>query len=93
MLVWNRSDGLDPRAVRGDRTPLSIAISRNEGKTWEKIKNIKSQSDGFYCYTAIHFINDGKNILLGYIAGVPVYTEIALLDKKWLYSYGVTLGY
>lgn len=93
LLVWNRSDGLDPRAVRGDRTPLSIAISRNEGKTWEKIKNIKSQSDGFYCYTAIHFINDGKNILLGYIAGVPVYTEIALLDKKWLYSYGVTLGY
>ena len=58
LLVWN-NNGIDQK-----RTPLSIAISRDEGITWEKVKNIENDPDGSFCYTAIHFI--GKNVFLGY---------------------------
>ena len=58
LLAWN-NNGIDQK-----RTPLSIAISRDEGITWEKVKNIENDPDGSFCYTAIHFI--GKNVFLGY---------------------------
>ena len=66
VLIWNNNDGSDP-ATRNKRTPLNIAISKNEGKTWQNIKTIESNPDGWYCYTAIHFYK--KYILLAYCAG------------------------
>jgi len=58
LMVWN-NNGIDQK-----RSPLSIAISRDEGTTWEKIKNIENDPDGSFCYTAIHFT--GKNVLIGF---------------------------
>jgi len=66
FMVWNNNDGSN-LALKGKRTPLTMAISKDEGKTWEYIKNIETDPDGWYCYMAIHFIR--KNILLGYCAG------------------------
>lgn len=66
LLVWNNNDSSNP-ATKGKRTPLSVAISRDEGKSWENIKNIESDPDGWYCYTAVHFV--GSTVLLGYCAG------------------------
>ena len=66
LMVWNNNDGDDP-AIKGKRTPLTIAISKDEGKIWGYIKNIEINPDGWYCYTAICFC--GKDVLLGYCAG------------------------
>jgi len=39
LMVWN--DHADIAAVlRGKRTPLTVAVSRDEGKTWEKRKTL-----------------------------------------------------
>ncbi|HRP54884.1 sialidase family protein [Agriterribacter sp.] len=66
VLVWNNNDGSDT-ATGNKRTPLNIAVSKDEGKTWQNIKTIESDPDGWYCYTAIHFYK--KYILLAYCAG------------------------
>ena len=66
LLVWNNNDQSGPD-TKGKRTPLTIAISKDEGKSWHKVQNIESDPDGWYCYTAVHFT--GSNVLLGYCAG------------------------
>ena len=52
---------------KGKRTPLTLALSDDGGKSWHGHKEIETDPDGWYCYTAIHFIE--KTILLGYCAG------------------------
>ncbi|MDD4109226.1 MAG: sialidase family protein, partial [Prolixibacteraceae bacterium] len=67
LLVWNNNDGSN-EAIRGKRTPLTAAISDDEGKSWKYVKNIHDNPDGWYCYIAVHFVND-EEILLGHSAG------------------------
>ena len=88
LLVWNNNY----QAVKdgGKRTPLNIAISQNEGKTWERVKSIESNPHGWYCYTAIEFVNN--DVLLGYCAGDTRYTnglaetDITRLSVDYLYQ-------
>lgn len=89
LLVWNNNDGEDS-AIKDKRTPLTVAISKDEGKTWERIKNIEDDADGWYCYIAIHFI--GKDVLLGYCAGSSSkgthlsVTRVNKLRLDWIYK-------
>jgi len=66
LLVWNNHRDITPE-LRGKRTPLSIAVSKDEGKSWQQIQNLEVNPDGWYCYTAIEFTKDG--VLLGHCAG------------------------
>lgn len=66
LLVWNNHRGIAPQ-LRGKRTPLSIAVSKDEGKTWQHTQNIEVNPNGWYCYTAIEFTKQG--VLLGHCAG------------------------
>ena len=67
LLVWNDNGAKGPGYFKGARTPLTIAISKDEGNTWQMKKNIEDDPDGWYCYTAVHFTR--KGVLLGYCAG------------------------
>ncbi len=49
------------------RTPLVAAISSDGGKTWPQRKLIEGDMERWYCYTAIHFVDDA--VLLAYCAG------------------------
>lgn len=88
FLVWNNNDGSNS-AIRGERTPLALAISKDEGKTWKNVKTIENDPDGWYCYIAIHFYKD--DILLGYCAGSQSkrthlsVTNISRLNIKQIY--------
>lgn len=42
LLVWNNSKYSPGFSHSGLRTPLTVAISRDEGKTWENFKNIET---------------------------------------------------
>ncbi|MBZ4191391.1 sialidase family protein [Niabella beijingensis] len=66
LAVWNNNDG-SVAAIKGKRTPLTVAVSKDDGKSWIHIKNLEADPDGWYCYTAIHFYK--KNVLLAYCAG------------------------
>lgn len=83
LMVWNNT-----RETK--RTPLTVAISGNDGKTWEHVRDIETDPDGWYCYTAIDFIGD--QIFLAYCAGNRKTgngletTQITRLPVSWLYE-------
>ncbi len=88
LLVWNNNyeDALDG----GKRTPFNLAISSDEGKTWSKIKTLESDPHGWYCYTAIKFLDD--SVLLGHCAGNRRASngletiQITRLSYDWIYA-------
>ncbi|GAB3254210.1 hypothetical protein GCM10027347_14490 [Larkinella harenae] len=91
LMVWNNNDNTDNNPIRGKRTPLTIAVSNDEGQTWQHVKNLEADPDGWYCYTAIHFV-DKKNVLLSYCAGnrpkgtgLSV-TNVTRLSLNWIYG-------
>ena len=66
LMVWNDHQHLGNRPS-SKRTPLTIALSRDGGLTWPNPKNLETDPDGWYCYTAIDFID--AHLLLAYCAG------------------------
>ncbi len=66
LCVWNDHANIAP-VLRGKRTPLSLAISNDEGETWQPSITLFDNPDGWYCYTAMEFTKDA--ILLGHCAG------------------------
>lgn len=93
LMAWNDHSSVDP-ALRssetsgGKRTPMTVAVSRDNGKTWIHSYNLLDDPEGWYCYTAMHF--DGPRVLLGFNAGghgLPRLsrTSIAVFDLKQLY--------
>jgi len=85
LLVWNNNDGNNP-LIKGRRTPLTVAISKNEGKIWENVTDIETDPSGWYCYIAIHFTK--KDVLLSYCSGRNQLAEttILLIPQKGLYG-------
>ena len=66
VMVWNDHTILPP-AERKLRTPLAIALSRDEGVSWGAARNLETDPKGWYCYTAMEFTD--KDLLLAYVAG------------------------
>ena len=82
LVVWNNHRDVDD-AHRGKRTPFNAAISRDEGKTWEKVKTLEDDPGGWYCYTALEFVGD--RVVLGHCARGLALTQITVFDVDWLY--------
>jgi Neuraminidase (sialidase) len=87
LLVWNDHDGVDD-AHKGKRTPFRVAISKDEGLTWEKKKTLDDDPDGWFCYTAIEFVKD--RVILAHCAGDPkvgnlTRTRFTSFEIAWLY--------
>ena len=89
LAVWNNNGGGNPKTKEA-RTPLTVAVSKDEGKTWQHITNIETNTDGWYCYIAIHFTK--KDVLLSYCAGSRsqrtylAVTNVSLIRQKDLYK-------
>lgn len=87
LLLWNNN--YKPERDGGKRTPFNLAISKDDGLSWEKIKTIESDPAGWYCYTAIEFVD--KHVLLGHCAGDTRInnglstTQITRLSLDWIY--------
>ncbi len=83
LLLWN-DNGID-----SSWTPFNVAISRDEGRTWEGRNVLEDDPNGWYCYTTVTFIED--RVLLGHVAGDRVKgklssTQITSFDVDWLYD-------
>ncbi len=89
ILAWNNHENI-PSSQAGKRTPLDVAISRDEGKTWQHAKRLGASPHGWYCYTAIEFVGD--YVLVAHCAGDRrennglAETHIQRFDLKWLYK-------
>lgn len=65
LLVWN--DSVKPGADHGGpRTPLSAAVSRDEGRTWSRPIAVEGRASETYAYTSIAF-HRGRALLTYYV--------------------------
>ena len=94
LAVWNdhSSRWNLPKAGKDGvpvRTPLVLATSADEGRTWRNAKLIETARNRGFCYTAIHSIDDA--VLLAYSCGLG--TNWGLPDScirritlDWIYA-------
>ncbi|MBN1183372.1 MAG: exo-alpha-sialidase [Bacteroidales bacterium] len=79
LMVWN-DNGIDQK-----RTPLNIAISKDEAKTWINNKILENRSDGVYCYPALLFV-DKNDVLLHYFDFSVMGSTIVRMTIDWIYK-------
>jgi sialidase-1 len=95
LMVWDDHSMVTTtnHPFYGKRTPYTVAISRDEGRTWEKVKNIEDDPNGWYCYTAMDFVGD--HVLLAHCAGQRDLTknlsgletiQMTRFSVDWLYK-------
>ena len=87
LCVWNDHSGTHIFPA-GKRTPLCIAVSKDDGRTWSQSRVIEGNPDGWYCYTSMTFIGD--RVVLAYCAGDKQVgglnrLKVSALTKDWLY--------
>jgi len=98
LVIWNNSL-YDPEFDHfGKRTPLTTAISRDEGRTWENFKNL--ETDPLYEFTnpSCHFTSRGKVIITyeaskmidpnppGRLGRSCMPLKAAIADMEWFYE-------
>ncbi len=86
LLVWNNNGEKGPGYFKGKRTPLTLAVSKDEGKNWQHRQNIEDDPEGTFCYTAIHFTGK-SHVLLAYSMGTSLpYLRLVRLSVKEIYK-------
>ena len=92
LAIWNdhtnRPDEAKkaPKWANGRRTPLTAAISRDEGRTWTHVKNIEDDPSGWFCYIALQPLDDGT-ALLGYCAYKGLaHSRLVKVPIDWFYK-------
>ncbi|WP_337177465.1 exo-alpha-sialidase [Paludisphaera sp.] len=74
LLVWN--DSVKPGSDHGGpRTPLSAAVSRDEGRTWSSPISVEGSPAETYAYTSLAF-HRGR-ALLTYYVGPPTWNRLS----------------
>ncbi|MFP6763400.1 MAG: sialidase family protein, partial [Planctomycetaceae bacterium] len=57
VLIWN--DTYKPGTGHGgERTPLTAAISSDDGQTWKTVGNLESDPQKTFAYTSLTFVRD-----------------------------------
>ena len=72
IAVWNPAPAYPTRPLEGsDRTPLVIARSRDDGRSWSEPLVLEDDPRSGYCYTTIYFPRAAApgTLLLAYCAG------------------------
>jgi len=97
LAVWNDHSGLlapaptdtEHKRKSWGRTPLVCAISRDDGRTWEKHKLLEGDPARGFCYIAIYPTGDA--VLLAYCcggkgSGVLQDSCVRRVTLEWLYA-------
>jgi sialidase-1 len=63
LLVWNNATYDHTYDHSGKRTPLTVAVSRDEGHSWGHVKNIEDDPDTEFSNIACTHLSDGRFIV------------------------------
>jgi sialidase-1 len=83
LAVWNDHSGVPADfkatlATGGKRTPLTVAISKDDGNSWVNARNLLDDAGGWYCYTAIHFVD--RDVLLAFASSQAGERRLSKMD-------------
>jgi predicted neuraminidase len=89
LLLWNDYAHVPAEERRSQRTPLNVAISRDNGVSWEPSKSIEDDPQGTYSYGAIEFV--GEDVVLAYGASDArveqgAGMQVCVFPVSWLYE-------
>jgi sialidase-1 len=95
-LVWNNSE-YDPKfgSHYGKRSPLTIAVSRDDGTTWSRHRDIETDPRWAFSNPGLFFFGKGRAILLYWACPYTdqwlmnvdlIDLKAAIFDVKWLYE-------
>ena len=91
FAVWNDHEThpeygkKGPKWSHGVRVPLTVAVSKDEGRTWIHRHDLEDDPKGWYCYIAV--LEHEGNLLLGYCAEKMLqHSRIATFPVSWLYK-------
>ena len=86
LLIWNNTYTAGA-GHGGRRTPLTAAISSDEGQTWRNIRNLETDAKRTYSYTSVTFSRG--HALLSYWTSDPETNRLSCkfrsLPVSWLY--------
>ena len=97
LIVWNNSE-YDPQfgSHYGKRSPLTIALSRDEGKTWGPPRNIETDPTRAFSNPGVFFTSKGTAVLTYWALEYDTKTwcmtngfidlKAAVFDYDWLYG-------
>jgi sialidase-1 len=99
LIVWNNAP-YDPAYYShfGKRTPLSLAVSRDEGLTWRHAADVETDAGWAFSNPGCCFT--GRNTLVlnywacryqesGAMSNFPIHLKLAVVDLDWLYAEGM----
>lgn len=79
LAIWNHNPG------RESRNPLTAAISKDEGETWEHFKNIEDAPDDAWAYPAVTWVNGQALVTyFNYTGGLSL--QLRILPEGWFYE-------
>ena len=90
VAIWNDHSAI-PADLKEKRTPLSAAISKDDGKTWLPSRTLFASKTGWYCYTALLW-SDEDTLLLAHCAGDRAtgnglsLSQVTRVPLLWLYE-------
>lgn len=85
LLVWNNNFTAGA-GHSGKRTPLTAAVSSDEGKTWRNIRNLETRTDRTYAYTSLTFVKDHTVMSYWERDGSRFSTRFRSLPTSWFYA-------
>jgi sialidase-1 len=78
LAIWNHNPGAKKR------NPLTAAISKDEGETWEHFRDIENAPDDAWAYPAVIWIKDQALLTyFNYTGGLSL--KLRILPAAWFY--------
>lgn len=79
LVIWNRNPGAR------SRNPLTAAVSRDEGETWERVRNLEDAPDDAWAYPAVTWVEDRALVTyFNYKGGLSL--VLRSLPASWFYG-------
>jgi sialidase-1 len=87
LLIWNNT--YQPGTSHGGRrSPLTAAVSSDEGQTWQHVRDLETAADQAYAYTSVLFVRD-RVLLSYYVADAKtgrLSSRFRSVPVSWLYE-------
>lgn len=85
LLIWNNTYQAGA-GHGGKRTPLTAAVSSDEGRTWRHVRNLEDDPDRTYAYVSLEFV--GPRAVMSYWegAGGRLSSRFRSLPVAWFYE-------
>ncbi len=79
LAIWNHNPGASKR------NPLTSAISKDEGETWEKFRNIEEDPEDAWAYPAVTWVDDQALLTyFNYRGGLSL--QLKIFPAGWFYE-------